>query len=498
MSLNSQHLPKLHPAHIVFLALVVAGIIAPVALEQALDSTTQWFANKLGWLVMLSCSFFVALAAYLAFGRFGKLTLGDEGEKPQFSTISWLAMLFAAGMGTGLIFYGAAEPLLHFKNPPPSAAIISEEAEIARRAMAITIFHWGIHAWAIYAIAALSIAYFTFRKKLPMLPSASITPLLRQRFRKPARRLIDTLAIMGVVFGIVATLCQAMLQFSSGVQSELALDMNIITIQLIILFALFICYTISASTGIGKGIKILSDINMSIAVILMLFILLAGPTVFIMDSFVTAIGDYLDGFIRFSFNLRPFSDDKGWTGSWSITYFMWWVSWGPFVGVFVARISRGRTIREFLTGVILVPTLFSALWFASFGGSALNIELFSATGFSDGVMPQEIIFRMLEYFPLEIIMPSIVLALLFVFLITSADSGSYVLAMFTTEGDLTPPVWERLFWGAIIALVTAGAILTGRGTDFFRGIAVVGSIPYLFIMLWQCWALMRQLKQDDA
>ena len=498
MSLNSSHLPKLHPAHIVFLALLVAGIAAPASLEQALDSTTQWFAEKLGWLVMLACSFFVAFAGYLAFGRFGKLTLGDEGEQPQFSTLSWLAMLFAAGMGTGLIFYGAAEPLLHFQNPPPSAGLISEEAEIARRAMAITFFHWGIHAWAIYAIAALSIAYFTFRKKQPMLPSASITPLLRPKFRKPARRLIDTLAIMGVVFGIVATLCQAMLQFSSGVQSELALDMDKMTLQLIILFALFICYTISASTGIGKGIKILSDINMSIAVMLMLFVLLAGPTVFIMDSFVTAIGDYLDSFLTLSFNLRPFSDDAGWTGGWSITYFMWWVSWGPFVGVFVARISRGRSIREFLTGVILVPTVFSALWFASFGGSALNLEIFTATGFADDALIPEIIFKMLEHFPLDIIMPCVVLALLFVFLITSADSGSYVLAMFTTEGDLTPPVWERLFWGAIIALVTAGAILTGRGTDFFRGIAVVGSIPYLFIMLWQCWALIKQLKRDGA
>jgi glycine betaine transporter len=498
MSINSKHLPKFHPAHFVFLALLAAGIIAPAALEHALDATTQWFAEKLGWLVMLACSFFVAFAAYLAFGRFGKLTLGDEGEAPQFSTLSWLAMLFAAGMGTGLIFYGAAEPLLHFQNPPPSAGIISEEAEIARRSMAITFFHWGIHAWAIYAIAALTIAYFTFRLKLPMLPSACITPLLRPRFRASARRLIDTLAITGVVFGIVATLCQAMLQFSSGVQSELTLDMDMITLQLIILFALFICYTISASTGIGKGIKILSDINMSIAVLLMLFVLLAGPTVFILDSFVTAIGDYLDSFMTLSFNLRPFSDDTDWTGGWSITYFMWWVSWAPFVGVFVARISRGRSIREFLAGVILVPTVFSALWFASFGGSALSLEIFSANGFADGALAPEIIFRMLDYFPLDFVMPSVVLALLFVFLITSADSGSYVLAMFTTEGELSPPVWERLFWGTVIALVTAGAILTGRGTDFFRGIAVVGSIPYLFIMLWQCWALMKQLKRDGS
>lgn len=479
-----------------FLLFLAAGLIFPGPLESALDAVTNYFAGSFGWLVMLSCSFFVGFALFLMASRYGRLRLGGPDERPQFSTLSWLAMLFAAGMGSGLIFYGAAEPLLHFQFPPPSASPITQEAEIARRAMAITFFHWGIHAWAIYAVAALGIAYFTFHTGTPMLPSAAMTHFMNPRYAPYARRLIDTIAILGVVFGLVASLSQAVLQLSEGIQDELLPKADILTLQLVILLAMFICYTLSASTGLGRGIKILSDINMSVAVLLMLFIIAVGPTLFILNSFVTAIGDYLDQIVSLSFNLRPFSDKKDWTGSWSITYFLWWVSWGPFVGVFIARISRGRTIREFLLGVIFVPTIFSALWFAALGGSALNLELGAAAGFASGEQPQGIIFAMLEWLPLNWLVPLIVLLLLFIFLVTSADSGTYVLGMFTSEGDLTPPVSERLFWGVMVGLVTAGALLTGRGTDFFRAFAVVGSIPYLLVMLWQVWALWRRLKAD--
>lgn len=485
-----------HPSRLFFVLLLAAGLIWPDSLEQALDSTTHWFASRLGWLVMLSCTLFVALAAYLAFGRYGHLRLGGDDERPQFSTLSWFAMLFAAGMGSGLIFYGAAEPLMHYLTPPPSAGAITEQAAIARRSMAITFFHWGIHAWAIYAMAALCIAYYSFRHGAPMLPSAIITHYLPRRIAPAMGHAIDTIAILGVVFGMVASISQALLQLSEGIGRELLPNTNALTLQLVLLLVMFICYTLSASSGIGKGIKILSDINMGVAVLLLLFIVVAGPTLFIMDSFVTAIGDYFDRFVVLSFNLRPFSDKAGWTGSWSITYFLWWVSWGPFVGVFIARISRGRTIRQFLLGVILVPSLFSAFWFAALGGSALHLEVFTAVGFADGLSAPEIIFRMLDAFPLQSVITPVVLLLLFIFLVTSADSGSYVLAMFTHEGTLSPPVWERLFWGSVVGLVSAGALLTGRGTDFFRAFAVVGSLPYLLVMLWQCWALMKKLKED--
>lgn len=488
----------LHPGHVLFMLILLMGLSFPTLLEGALDGITDFFAQKFGWLVMLSCSFFVGFAAWLALSRYGRLRLGGVGETPQFSTLSWLAMLFAAGMGSGLIFYGAAEPLLHYQNPPPSANLINQEAEMARRAMAITFFHWGIHAWAIYAMAALAIAYFAFHKHMPMLPSAAITHRLHPRWQRPTRRLVDTVAILGVVFGLVSSLCQAMLQLSEGVQSQLLPDMPLLTLQLVLLLLMFICYMASASTGISKGIKILSDINMSVAVLLMLFILIVGPTIFILNTFTTAIGDYLDQFVSLSFNTRPFSDREGWTGSWSITYFLWWISWGPFVGVFIARISRGRTIREFLLGVILVPSVFSFLWFASFGGTALHLELFDMPGFAGNAPPPGIIFAMLDQLPLDLMISLIVLLLLFVFLVTSADSGTYVLGMFTTEGNPDPVLRERLFWGVMVAIVTAGALLSGRGTEFFRAFAVVGSIPYLAVMLWQMAALRRQLKDDLA
>lgn len=484
-----------HPGHLVFVLFLALGIAFPNAMEHGLDDATTWFAAHFGWLVMLTTSFFVALAAYLAMSRYGQIRLGGEEARPQFSTLSWLAMLFAAGMGTGLIFYGAAEPLFHFQTPPPSAAKIVEEAVVARRALAITFFHWGIHAWTIYAIAALTIAFFTFQYKQPMLPSVPMKFFLPHRLRSPVGALIDTLAILGVVFGLVASMSAAILQLSEGLKIELLPQMDQTYMQLAILAVMFVCYTVSASTGLGKGIKILSDINMGTAILVMLFIIACGPTLFILNNMVSATGDYLSGLISLSFNTRPYSDIEGWTNSWSITYFLWWISWGPFVGVFVARISRGRTIRGFLTGVILAPTAFSIVWFSALGVSALQLEIVTQPGFADGLKLPAIIFQMLDYFPLETFLPIIVLALLFIFLVTSADSGTYVLGMFTNDGQLQPPVWDRLFWGVIVALVTAGAIMSGRGNEFFRAFAVVGSIPYLSVMIWQSVCLLKQLRR---
>lgn len=482
---------KLHPAHFLFIAIVVFGALLPKGAEQALTAITKWFEHSFGWLVLLVCAFFVCFCFYIAFGKYGSLRLGGPDERPQFSTLSWLAMLFAAGMGAGLVFYGAAEPLLHYMKPPPAVHMITEGAEQARRAMVISYFHWGIHAWAIYAVAALSIAYFTFHRNSVMLPSV---PIGSHPWVNVA---IDSFAVMAVVFGLVASLANGILQISDGVRGVAGVALDDITLKLLILLTLFVAYMASASTGIGKGIKILSDINISVAILLMLFVLFCGPTHFIMESFVSGIGDYLDSFTYLTFNVRHFSDAGGWTERWTITYFLWWVSWGPFVGVFIARISRGRTLKEFLLGVILVPTLFSALWFATLGGTAIHLEMIDQPGFGEVVSTVErTTFAVLETLPMSEITSLAVLFLLFIFLVTSADSGTYVLGMFTTNGALNPSVWQRLFWGVMIGVVTAGTILTGEGSSFFRSFAVVGSIPYLFIMLWQTYGLWKAIRKD--
>lgn len=487
-------IPKLHPAHYLFVAVIAIGALFPAEISNGLSASIAWFEHQFGWLVLLACVFFVGFSVYVAFGPYGHLRLGGPDEEPQFSRGSWLAMLFAAGMGAGLVFYGAAEPLLHFMNPPPSMKGIFSEAETARRAMVITYFHWGIHAWAIYAMAALSIAYFTFHRHRKLLPSAPITdhPL--------GRAAVDSFAILAVVFGLVASLSQGVLQVSDGAMrftGAIAGEHGERNYHLIVLVILFMGYMASASTGLGKGIKVLSDINVTVAIVLMLFILFAGPTHFIMESFVSGIGDYLDRFVFLSFNVRHFSDPGGWTESWTITYFLWWISWAPFVGVFIARISRGRTLKEFICGVILVPTVFSAFWFATLGGTSLHLEMFDQPGFGHVVENlEQTTYALLGTMQYSDLTTGVVVLLLFIFLVTSADSGTYVLGMFTADGALVPPVRQRLFWGVVVGLATAAALMATDSILFLRSIAAVGAIPYLFIMLWQCYALWKAMKED--
>ncbi len=483
---------RLHPGHMVFLVLIPLGILFPDTLPEWLSAFTTWFTYNFGWLVMLVCAAFVGCCIFITFSSYGRLKLGKPDEQPAYGMLSWLAMLFAAGMGTGLVFYGAAEPLMHFVNPPPSAAALADEASRARRAMAITYFHWGIHAWAIYAMAALTIAYFSFRHDEPMLPSVSVSS------HQGVMVAVNSMAIMAVVFGVVASLCQGVLQLSDGIirVMEYSSD-DIMLVQVGVLAMLCLSYTLSACTGLGKGIKILSNINMGIAVTLLVFILFASSTRFIMQGFVSGIGDYLDGFLRMSFDMRHFSDDSGWMGNWTITLLIWWIAWAPFVGVFVARISRGRTLREFMLGVVLAPTGFSFIWFATLGGGAIHLEMFDLPGFGAIVsQPERVTFAMLDALPLAEITSLMTLLLLFIFLVTSADSGTYVLGMFTCNGSLQPPRGERLFWGAMIGAVSIGAVLTGKGTMFFRSLAVFGGIPYLFIMVWQIGRLWKAMTRD--
>lgn len=477
--------------------MLALSLAIPDEISHSLTSITQWSTHYLGWLILLIVFGFVVLCIILAFGRTGNLRLGGEDEKPQFSFLSWSAMLFAAGMGSGLVFYGAAEPLTHFMAPPPAAVDIAAGAEQARRALSLTFFHWGIHAWAIYAIAGLCVAYFTFRKHTALLPSAPIKAHVSKRWWGVTRHSIDMLAAIAVVFGLVATLSKGTFQLADGVERYFTLGAEPLMLQLVILFIMFLAYMLSASTGLYKGIKWLSNINMLIAISLMLFVIAVGPTLFILESFVSGIGDYLDRFMKMSFNVRQYSDEEGWTEGWTMMYLLWWVAWAPFVGVFIARISRGRTVREFLIGVLAIPTVFSMLWFSALGGSALYLEMIAQPGFGAQYADiQGVTFALFDAFPLQEVTGLLLIFLLFIFLVTSADSGTLVLGMFTSEGSLEPSASQRLFWGAIIALVTAGALIAERGIGFLNAFAVFGGLPYLGVMVWQCYALCKATRQE--
>lgn len=492
---------NIRSSHLLFLLMVITGVYYPEQMTGYLGEVTQFFAVYFDWLIVLSCTVFLIFCLILAFGRYGEIRLGTQDERPQFTTPSWLAMLFAAGMGTGLVFYGAAEPLFHMNSPAPTAdgnmATISD-ALAAKRAMVVTMVHWGLHAWAIYTVCALTIAYFTFRQQQPMLASSPLSCLFTSEKLKPLWHLVNLFAVLAVVFGLVASLGQGVMQMDKGIR-EVGINIGTQNLSyLVILGTLTLCYIASALSGLGRGIKILSDLNMLTCVVLMLFILFLGPTHFIMETFTTSLGDYISRFISVGLNLRHFSGNEAWAQNWTITYFLWWIAWGPFVGVFIARISRGRTIKEFITGVLLVPTIFSFMWFATLGGTAIYMDMFNDAGLAQ-IANDDLAaatFALLGHLPISGITTVVTLFLVFVFLVTSADSGSYVLGMFTSDGNPTPPTFQKLFWGIMVAIVTGGLLLSGKGIMFIRAVAMAGAVPYLFIIMFQCYALWQFLKRD--
>lgn len=485
-------------SHLLFLALVILGALFPDQTANQLEAVTAFFGTYFDWLIVLATTGFLILCFIFAFSRYGRIRLGTQDEKPQFTLPSWLAMLFAAGMGTGLVFYGAAEPLYHLASPPPGIGPNPSDAQAAKYAMVVTLLHWGLHAWAIYCICALAIAYFTFRQQQPMLASSPLQRLWPSEKLEPLWHLVNLIAVLAVVFGLVASLGQGVTQMYKGVEDVGFTFSSEAQGYIIILLTLTAFYIGSALTGLGKGIKILSDINMITCVALMFFVILLGPTHFILETFATSLGEYTSRFFSMGLNLRHFSGNEEWTRNWTITYLLWWVAWGPFVGTFVARISRGRTIKEFIIGVLFVPTLFSCLWFSAMGGAAIYMDIFNDTelaAIAQADLPA-VTFALLDQLPLSGITSVITLFLVFIFLVTSADSGSYVLGMFTSSGNPSPPTFQKLFWGIMVALVTAGVLLADKGLGFVRAIAMAGSVPYMFIVMVQCYALWQFLKRD--
>ncbi len=470
------------------------GIVNPDSMTGTMLGFTNYMLTGISWAWLSICTAFLIVSLYMAFGPYGDVRLGADDEEPEFSTASWIAMLFAGGMGSGLLLWGPAEPMYHWQGPPGAEG---GTAAAARQALVITNLHWGFHAWAIYAVCALVIAYFTFRRNQPSMVSTPIKALFGDGpTGESAGKAADILAVLSVVFGLAGSLAMGTLAVRSGSYYAFGTDESVNT-ALIILGILFVCYMLSATTGVDKGIKILSNLNMVIAIGIMLLVLFAGPTRFLFETFIDSIGEYFAGIFTMSFRLFPYEDLGGWSAGWTLTYLIWWIAWGPFIGIFVARISRGRTIREFCFGVVFVPTLFSMLWFAVFGGAGFYIEMYGGGGLKEIVFEDatKALFAFLEYFPASEVLNACAVALMFIFLVTSADSGTFVLSMMTTNGNLNPPVAQKMVWGTLIAALTTGTLIA-ESVPVAKAMAITGAIPFTVIVLLQLVSFFREIRHE--
>jgi choline/carnitine/betaine transport len=475
------------------------GFIDTDSLGSASGSALSWTVTSMGWLFVLTASAFVVFVIWLAMGRFGDIPLGNDDEQPEFSTISWIAMMFSAGMGIGLMFYGVSEPLSHYITPPPGTGGENSPARV-QTAMATTLFHWTLHPWAIYAVVGIAIAYGVYRKGRPQLISSAFTPLIgKRRAEGPAGRIIDILAIFATLFGSAASLGLGALQIGSGLEIVAGIGKvgNGVLVGIIaILTAAFIG---SAISGVEKGIQWLSNTNMVLAISLAAFVFVVGPTVFILDLIPTAVGSYFQDLAQMSARTEAAGGDgmAEWLSGWTVFYWAWWLSWTPFVGMFIARISRGRTIRQFVTGVLLVPSMVTLVWFAVFGGAAIHMQQ-SGIDLGGESSPESQLFGMLDHLPLSTITGTLVMILVAIFFVSGADAASIVMGTLSERGTLEPSKWTVIFWGVATGGVAAVMLLIGGDSALtgLQNITIVAALPFVLVMIGLCFALVKDLRSD--
>ncbi|KAA0940076.1 MULTISPECIES: BCCT family transporter [Streptomyces] len=482
-------------------AFVIWGSVATDSLEDASSTMLNGLIHNGGWAFMLAASGFVVFALWLAISRYGRIHLGAEGEEPEFRTVSWVAMMFSAGMGIGLMFYGVSEPLSHYSTPPPGTAP-ADSAERMETAMATTLFHWTLHPWAIYAVVGLAIAYSAYRKRRRQTISAVFTPLIGEKHANgSAGRAIDILAIIATIFGSAASLGLGALQIGSGFTELDWLDKVSNGLLVAIIAVLTVAFVASAVSGVEKGIQWLSNINMVLALALALFVFVAGPTIIVLDLLPTSIFSYLGDLTQLAGRTEA-SGGKGvadWLGSWTVFYWAWWISWTPFVGMFIARISRGRTIRQFIGGVILVPSMVSLVWFAIFGGSAMKLK--EGGALAGESTPEGQLFGVLQEFPIATVTSLLVMILVGIFFVSGADAASIVMGTLSQRGALEPGRFVVIFWGVVTGAVAAIMLLVGTEGDALTGLqnlTILAAAPFVLVMIGMCVALMRDLRRDPV
>ncbi len=477
------------PAAVIVIVFAAFAIFLPDVAEVLFANIQASIVSNFNWYYVLIAAFFVIFSLWIGFSRYGDIKLGKEDDEPEFSLGSWFSLLFAAGMGIGLVFYGVGEPLSHFADPRPG--VEGTPNQLAQAALAQTYLHWGVHAWAIYVVIGVALAYSIHRRGRPVSIRWALEPLLGNRVRGGWGNLIDIVALVGTLFGVATSLGLGVVQISAGLESAgiiAASDfLNVILIIIITCAVLF-----SVLSGVAKGMKWLSNTNLVLAGLIVLFILIVGPTQFLLRDFVQSIGTYVQNFIGLSFNVGAFSGAEGeaWQAAWTTFYWGWWISWAPFVGIFIARISRGRTVRQFVTGVLLVPTLVTFLWFSVLGGTALYSELNGPGGLisADGVVNVEgALFAMFDQLPAGSVLTFGAIILIAVFFVTSADSGALVMSMIASGGQVEPKRWIRASF-AVITSVLAIALLLAGGLEALKTAAIIIALPFSVIMLLICWA----------
>ena len=483
------------PAIFVTGGFVLWGAVAPESLSSVTTAALNSVIRAFGWSFVTSTAFFLILAFVLAVSRFGKIKLGRDDEKPEFSTVSWICMMFSVGMGIGLMFWGVAEPVSHFGAPPHGLAQ-PQTKEAALLAMQYSYFHWALHPWAIYAVVGLALAYFSYRRNLPTLVSSAFYPLIGDRIHGPIGKTIDALAIIATLFGTATSLGLGAQQINSG--------MNFLwntgessAIALTIIAVLTVVFILSAVSGVGKGVQFLSNLNMVVATLLLLFLAIIGPTVFIFDTLTESLGDYLSDLISMSFRTAAFSDGK-WLAGWTIFYWAWWISWAPFVGVFIARISRGRTIREFVIGVLLIPSAVTFVWFSIMGGTALYSELLGAGGLVEAVNDKGAavsLFALLAQYPATALTSTVSMFLVAVFFVSGADAASVVMGMLSSRGTQHPPTSIVVMWG-LLAGASACVLLVMGGLGGLQTASILAAAPFLLVMVGLCVSLWMGLLDD--
>ena len=481
---------------------ISAGLILLVCLYGAglsehaavtFSSTQRWLVTNFGWFYMASIAFFFGFVVYLAFSRFANIKLGPDDSEPDYSYISWFAMLFSAGMGIGLLFFGVSEPLTHFAQPPSG---IGGTTAAANRAMEITFFHWGLQAWSVYIVVGLSLAYFSFRHGLPLSVRSALYPLIGDRIYGPIGHAVDIFAVLGTMFGVATSLGLGVMQVNAGLNFLFGVEISTYVQILLIVFITGIA-TISVVAGLDAGIRRISELNLLLALVMLVFILVAGPTATLLSALMQNVGGYLSSMVDMTFNLYAY-EPKEWMGDWTLFYWGWWISWSPFVGMFIARISRGRTIREFIIGVLLVPAGFTFLWLSLFGNTALTMELAdSGVDLVTAALEDSptALFAMLDQLPWSNVMSLVATLLIITFFVTSSDSGSLVIDIITSGGNEDPPVWQRIFW-AITEGAVAAALLLAGGLSALQAAAISSALPFAFVMLLMCYGLYEGLQME--
>ncbi|WP_340114629.1 BCCT family transporter [Maribellus mangrovi] len=484
--------PVFWPAAIVIVLFIAITLIVGEPMNKVFSTIQTSISDYGGWFFVITVNVFLFFVLYVAFSKFGKIRLGGSKAKPEFSKGAWFAMLFSAGMGIGILFWSVGEPINHFIHPPGGE---ERTVEAARLSMEITFLHWGLHAWGIYALVGMALAFFTFNKKLPLTISSIFYPLLGKKIYGPWGKAINVLAVVATLFGLATSLGMGVQQVSAGLAHLFNMP-DTITSQVILITVITLAATGSVIAGLSGGVKRLSELNMLIGAVFLLFMIIVGPTLFIFDSFIQNLGGYIQNFFELSTWTETYQQSD-WQRDWTVFYWAWWVSWSPFVGMFIARISRGRTLKEFVLGVLIVPTLLTFLWLSTFGGSAMFLELNSMADIAGAVTDNiaTSLYVLLEQFPISAVTSTVGVILVTSFFITSSDSGSLVVDSLTAGGKLDAPVPQRIFW-ALTEGAVAAVLLIGGGLGALQTAAISTGLPFAIILLIVVWSLLKGLREE--